>query len=85
MSFQHIEKHLSTKGTVPVPPNRSFALRLYRITYSGIVAPVGVLAAGAEVLHAVAPKSVKKNILRISYEKITQLQYSWEVPIPLMR
>jgi len=53
---------------VSVPLNRPGALRLCRITFSGVIDPGGATAAGAEALYAEAPKSVKKNILRISYE-----------------
>jgi len=51
------------------PRPASSLLRLCRITFSGVITPGGgATAAGAEALHAVAPKSVKKKILRISHE-----------------
>ena len=54
---------------MPVPPNRLRALRLCRIiTFSGVIAPGDATAAGAEALFAEAPKSVKKNILRIPHK-----------------
>jgi len=40
LSFQQMVNHLFTEGTVPVPPNRPFALRQSRITFPGIIAPV---------------------------------------------
>jgi hypothetical protein len=56
LSFQQMVKHLFTERTVPVPPNRLFASRLCRITFSGVIAQEGATAAGAEALRAVAPK-----------------------------
>ncbi len=41
LSFEMIN-YLLTEGTVPVPPDRPFALRLCRITCSGIIASGGV-------------------------------------------
>jgi len=68
LSFQQIVKHLFTEGTVPLPePPLRFAIVLYYFLWS-YRSRGGATAAGAEALHAVAPKSVKKNILRISHE-----------------
>jgi hypothetical protein len=52
----------------PEPPLR-VAIVLYYLPGSYRFR-VGATAAGAEAFHAVAPKSVKKNILRISPEPI---------------
>jgi len=69
LSFQQMVKHLFTEGIVPVPPNRPFALRLCRITFSGVIAPGGCDSDGCVGIICRSPeKSVKKNILRISYE-----------------
>ncbi len=66
-------------GTVPVPPNRpafcgcvvvpSLELSLQRVCHSG----------GGETLPAVAPKSVKKNILKISSEIELNRCEEWNV------
>jgi len=55
---------------VPVLPNRLYVLRLCCITFSGIIALRDATAAEAEELRAVAPKSVEKNIVRISTKPI---------------
>jgi hypothetical protein len=63
----------STKYNAPVyrgdsarSPNRPFALRLCRITFSGVIVPGVATAVGVEALRLQSPpKSIKKNILRI--------------------
>ena len=57
LSFQQMVKHLCTEGRCLSPPNRPCALRLFRITFSGVITPVGgATAAKAEALHAEAQK-----------------------------
>jgi len=56
LKFQQIANHLVLEGTVPVPPNRPFALRWCCSTSSGIIAPGGCQSGGAEALRAVAQK-----------------------------
>ena len=55
---------------MPVPPEPPLRFAIVSYYLLRVIAPVGcATAAGAEALHAVDPKrSVKKNILRISYE-----------------
>ncbi len=63
LSFLQIVNYLLTEGTVPVSPNRLFALRLCRITFSGIIAlGGGATAAGAEALHVVALQRALRKI-----------------------
>ncbi len=57
LSFQQIVMHLFTEGTVPVPPNRPFALRLcVALPARGLSLQGDAAAAGGGGLHAVAPQ-----------------------------
>ena len=69
LRFQQIANQLLSEGTVPVPPNPPlrFAIVLYYLRWN-YRSRGDATAAGAEVLRAVAPKSVEKNIVRISTE-----------------
>ncbi len=66
LSFQQIANNLLSEGTVPVPANRPFALRLCRITFSGVIAPGAPPRRGRKHHIPEPSKCVKKKILRIS-------------------
>ena len=57
LSFQQIVEHLFTEGTVPIPPEPPlrFVIVSYYLLWS-YRSREGATAAGAEALHAVAPK-----------------------------
>jgi hypothetical protein len=56
------------EGTVPVPPGPPLRFTMCRITFTELPLQGGATAAGAEAQHAVTPKSVKKNILKVYQE-----------------
>jgi len=66
LSFQQIVKHLYTEGRVPAPRTAPSLCDCVVLPFLELSLHGGATAAGAEAFHAVAPKSVKKNILRIS-------------------
>ncbi len=81
MSVQQIVNYLLTEGTVPVPPRTAPSLCDCVVLPSlelslQEAAPHG----GAEALRAVAPKSVKKNVLRISTKPEILLCDPWIKP-----
>ncbi len=62
LSFQQIEKHLLSEGTVPVSPNRPCALRWCCITFSGIIAPEGMPSGGGGGITCRSPKRALRKI-----------------------
>jgi hypothetical protein len=61
-------KHLFAEATVPVPRTAPVLCDCVVLPSLELSHQGGATAAGAEALHAVAAKSVKKNILRSSTE-----------------